>query len=274
MLALALVLLLIHGGALWRSRVEAQIGVGTGNLCAMLGNCNGHGRCNTATKTCTCYEGFGAATDVAYYKAPDCSQRVCPSAPSWSGIPTGQFQGHPLAECSDAGVCDRATGQCKCYRGYEGSACQRTTCLNDCSGHGKCVSMREKAAMTNAFPLSAATTYGGLETTETWDQDRMFGCVCDSSWAVGLGAGQRQLAEWFGPDCSLMRCPSGDDPLTTIDETDCSGKTAAGGFGVGQAGNKCHVNCANRGQCDFSTGVCKCFDGFYGSNCASLSPVQ
>lgn len=61
--------------------------------------------------------------------------------------------------------------------------------------------------------------------------------------------------------------------MTAVDETDCSGKQAPGGFGVGQAGNKCHVDCSNRGKCDFTMGTCKCFSGFYGSNCASLSPI-
>lgn len=31
------------------------------------------------------------------------------------------------------------------------------------------------------------------------------------------------------------RCPTGDDPLTGGDDTDCEGVTAEGGFGVGQA---------------------------------------
>ena len=31
------------------------------------------------------------------------------------------------------------------------------------------------------------------------------GCVCDSSWPVGLGAGERQEPEWFGADCSLRK---------------------------------------------------------------------
>jgi hypothetical protein len=30
-----------------------------------------------------------------------------------------------------------------------------------------------------------------------------YGCVCDSSWEVGLGSGQRQSPEWFAADCSL-----------------------------------------------------------------------
>jgi hypothetical protein len=29
--------------------------------------------------------------------------------------------------------------------------------------------------------------------------------LCDSSWPVGLGSGQTQEPEWFGPDCSLRK---------------------------------------------------------------------
>lgn len=39
----------------------------------------------------------------------------------------------------------------------------------------------------------------------TWDEDKVFGCVCDSSWAVGLGSGDTQEPEWFGPDCSYRK---------------------------------------------------------------------
>lgn len=48
------------------------LGVGIG--CQMLNNCNGHGTCSTGTKSCVCLRGWGAPSDVAYYKAPDCSQ--------------------------------------------------------------------------------------------------------------------------------------------------------------------------------------------------------
>lgn len=66
----------------------------------------------------------------------------------------------------------------------------------------------------------------GEEDTSTWDEDMIYGCVCDSSWEVGLQAGQTQEPEWFGPDCSLRHCPSGDDPSTPEDETDCYNVTA------------------------------------------------
>jgi hypothetical protein len=61
------------------------------------------------------------------------------------------------------------------------------------------------AAMTDAMPLSVATTYTGSEDTVTWDENKIYGCVCDSSWTVGLASGETQEPEYFGPDCSLRK---------------------------------------------------------------------
>ncbi|CAN0375737.1 unnamed protein product [Discosporangium mesarthrocarpum] len=58
-----------------------------------------------------------------------------------------------------------------------------------------------------------------------------------------------------------------DKTETEEDETDCEGKAAPGGHGVGTAGNKCHVDCSNRGLCDHSTGECSCFKGYHGQAC-------
>ena len=123
------------------------------------------------------------------------------------------------------------------------------------------------------------------------------GCLCDSSWEVGLLNGTRQEAEWFGIDCSLRKCfpvhltlfmiytcmqslitllllllslvwyvmsghcPSSEDLNTNITETNC---TAVNG---GAQGNLCHVDCSNRGICDYATGLCNCFPSYYGSSC-------
>lgn len=35
---------------------------------------------------------------------------------------------HDYMECSNKGYCNRHTGECECYDGYEGVACQRAAC--------------------------------------------------------------------------------------------------------------------------------------------------
>lgn len=74
-------------------------------------------------------------------------------------------------------------------------------------------------------------------------------------------------------DPRFQHCPSGDDPITPEDETDCSGVEAPGGRGVGEEGNLCQVDCSNRGLCDHGTGECACFNGFHGPNCAMPDEV-
>jgi hypothetical protein len=148
---------------------------------------------------------------------------MCPAGLAWADVPTSTTGAHAKAECSNAGTCDRSEGACVCFEGYTGDACQRFACPslneNECSGHGKCVSIRRMAGMDEAMPLSPTTTYEGSASTATWDQDKSYGCVCDSSWGVGLGSGQRQTPQYFGPDCSLRHCPTGNDPVTKKDET-------------------------------------------------------
>jgi EGF-like domain len=131
--------------------------------CSNLNNCNGHGKCNVETSACECYDGFGSATDITYYKAPDCSARTCPSWKSWGDVPTSPTTAHKVVECSNRGSCDRVTGVCNCLAGFTGAACQRSACPNDCSGHGQCVSMAQMAQMSNALPLGPNTFYEGDE---------------------------------------------------------------------------------------------------------------
>merc|ERR1719201_285894 len=88
-------------------------------------------------------------------------------------------------ECSNKGICDRSTGQCACFPGFEGEGCRRITCPNSCSGHGQCVNM----AVSN-------TDYGA------WDEKKTVECQCD------LG--------YTGADCSLRKCPLGSDPIATV----------------------------------------------------------
>ena len=70
----------------------------------------------------------------------------------------------------------------------------------------------------------------------------------------------------------IGHCPSADNPSTLRVETDCSGKLAKYSKYRGESGNLCHVDCADQGICDYSTGTCKCFDGRYGPDCSIVDP--
>ncbi|RHZ15217.1 hypothetical protein DYB31_000739 [Aphanomyces astaci] len=54
--------------------LEESVNIG-GVGCRFLNDCSGHGDCTLMSSTCTCHPGFGASSDVAEYKAPDCSAR-------------------------------------------------------------------------------------------------------------------------------------------------------------------------------------------------------
>ena len=123
---------------------------------------------------------------------------------------TADDEAHNPAECSNRGVCDYSRGHCQCDDGYEGLACQRMACPNDCSGAGTCITMQRLARRE-------AHLDGPYRYSQPWDASKIVGCVCDAG------------AE--GYDCSQRSCPLGDDPLTTgqVDEKQFIGCNATGG---------------------------------------------
>lgn len=154
--------------------------------------CNGQGTCGAYNK-CSCFTGFTGA---------DCSEKTCPTGKPWVDYATADDVARSTdVECSNMGLCDTFTGECVCPVGFEGPACERKSCPNNCNGHGQCLSMSEAAIEQDDRTLFATTTY-----TSIWDAEKIYGCVCD------LG--------YTGADCSLRTCPVGDDPMTTgqVDE--------------------------------------------------------
>mmetsp|Transcript_30583 Transcript_30583/g.68364 ORF Transcript_30583/g.68364 Transcript_30583/m.68364 type:complete len:492 (-) Transcript_30583:3-1478(-) len=261
---------------------------GLGAGCAAQSSCNLRGKCNYCFERCECFTGFGGTGDLVLTGrdlAADCSSRVCPAGKAFADLPSAANKAHAVAECAGQGSCDRATGRCKCFFPFEGAACERRRCPNDCSGHGQCLSMNELTQLRHkANPKNANFEYGSADqlTTTSWDWDLVHGCLCDSSWPVGYGDGETQLSEWFGADCSLKRCPSGNDPYTTLDETNCRGKSQLPPVAFsnklpladpekGFDGNKCYVACANRGLCDNVLGTCVCFEGSWGQACDNFA---
>jgi len=118
-------------------------------------------------------------------------------------------------ECSNKGTCNRDDGTCTCFPGYEGTACQRASCPNACSGHGTCETIKELAEDKEEGDLSKgayamngfASDHAGIGdlsgvgyiTYELWDKTLTMGCKCDPGYT--------------GPDCSLRLCRYGVDPL-------------------------------------------------------------
>jgi len=266
---------------------------GVGKGCESWGNCNNNGDCDYCYEKCTCRVGYGNdLLDKPYVGGgfdASCKTRMCPSGKAITDLATGTSSAHKIAECSNAGICDRAKGICNCFHPFEGAACDRLKCPNDCSGHGRCMLMSELALREDAQPAQRYVfEYGtaAAQTTTAWDSDVMSACLCDSAWSVGMKAGETQLSEYFGADCSLRHCPSGDDPYTHLDETHCwqLNQFRDEKFGLnmmhepnlddpnrGEFGNLCQIDCSNRGLCNYATGMCSCFDGVYGKNCGQRS---
>jgi len=160
-------------------------------------DCSGHGVCKMNIN-CECYQTL-AGHDA--WTGPDCSRRTCPKGIAWVGNVINANDLHPLVECSNQGYCNRIDGNCYCYSGYEGIACQRTHCPEDCNDRGKCWPEKLLAA-------SAGRTY-----TTPWDSKKHVGCVCDIGYR--------------GPSCGETECPSGEDPLGGLGHEasrDCSGR--------------------------------------------------
>ena len=116
-------------------------------------NCNGHGTCN-AHDICQCFNGKDG---YPAFTGNDCALRTCPMGISWIGELVSSNDMHPVAECSNKGNCDRRSGTCLCFMNFDGSACERTVCPNDCNGFGVCYTQQQLAD-------SAGVTY-----TTPWD---------------------------------------------------------------------------------------------------------
>merc|ERR1719498_1793265 len=176
------------------------------------------------------------------FTGSDCTQQTCPyslafttgntakdwlytpsnaqEVPSVQGGDDGQRQyfkdttfenQHVYRECGGRGLCDRSTGQCKCFASFTGEGCRRTTCPNDCSGHGQC---RTDANSFYYLGQTPTTPYGN----QIPDHSKTPGA---STWGIHTSWLKYQQchcdAGYEGDDCSLRMCPKGDDP-----ETECA----------------------------------------------------
>lgn len=163
-------------------------------------SCSGHGTCGEQG-VCNCYDNWamGFSKDSG-----DCSDRVCPYEFAWVDNPSSGGAFHKYAECSARGICDRTTGQCDCMPGYEGKACQRTTCPNDCSGHGQCSYIEDLPFTIShmAYEKNQGYSYDDDPVAFSyygWDEMKTRGCLCDP--------------EYGDVDCSKRLCQFATDVM-------------------------------------------------------------
>jgi len=212
--------------------------------------CSGHGTCNSMDH-CTCYGESADEGADKLWRGSDCSLMTCPRGKSWSDVLMTQgvssnFDHTDEVECSDGGLCDTSTGECVCFPGYEGSACQRTTCPNSCSGHGTCRSNSDFAVdfseavwreqtnvddtiLSAANPATSYYDYFLVTYDMAWDANMQYGCLCD----IGFR----------GVDCSQVECPTSYDPM---DEETCEkyseweswGTYATNALSLGEVGSQ------------------------------------
>ena len=164
--------------------------------------CSGHGTCMT-DDVCNCYDNWGVGMA---HDSGDCSERVCPYELAWVDTPDKSGTFHKYAECAGRGICDRGTGECACFDGYEGKGCQRTVCPNDCSGHGTCEYIEDMAfaASWNDYDNRGFKNDAKKFALHSWDSGKIRGCVCD--------------AQFGDADCSKRMCPYGNDILDVRDD--------------------------------------------------------
>lgn len=164
-------------------------------------NCSGHGSCLT-DDVCKCYDNWGIGLS---HDSGDCSDRICPFELAWVDSPDKKGDFHRYAECSNRGICNRETGECQCFDGYEGKACHRTTCPNDCSGHGTCEYIEDMyfGATWNDYTKQGFNSDPKTFPYRNWDNRKIRGCVCDATYG--------------DVDCSKRLCPAGTDVLAVRD---------------------------------------------------------
>jgi hypothetical protein len=207
--------------------ILATLMVGTESRCDNA--CSGHGKC-LYDDVCQCFDNWGVGMS---YDSGDCSERICPFELAWVDTPDGDGKFHKYQECAGKGICDRDTGECECFKGYEGKGCQRTSCPNLCSGHGTCEYIEDILPTGHHnFPNKTDYNQNGLSWASVkvpgsgfdedmsfgqdwlaaeryrvsyygWDKHKTRGCVCD--------------AQYGDVDCSKRMCPYGTDRLAQRD---------------------------------------------------------
>lgn len=174
--------------------------------------CNGHGTCSTGSSSSS--STFRQCLCDDDWTGYDCSLRRCPKGKAWWDDPTANDVAHGWAECSNRGLCNRGTGECKCDSGNTGAACDRSICpyvsstdpTIECNGRGRCMNIKTFNTYREVNGEDSALVYGtDPSSVATWDAELLQTCLCDNNRYVN------NQYSWQGLDCAQRTCPRGDD---------------------------------------------------------------
>ena len=79
------------------------------------------------------------------------------------------------------------TGVCECFPGYEGKACQRSSCPNTCSGHGRCEYIENLGYAATAFDFADSQSAKFFKTY--WGDNTQIGAVLGNNNGYVAGGG-------------------------------------------------------------------------------------
>merc|ERR1711871_20512 len=165
--------------------------------------CSNQGLCDCKTGVCECFDGY---TGVA------CARQACPN--DCSGHGTCQSVGELRSQKPVKLMNSNSEKPATCYgsRGSDQLICDTAVSVvnNDYIQIHPYPPMKIKTITGNTITLfnhfPDAVPYGTeiFKVSEygLWDADKNSACVCDPRWS--------------GDDCSLKKCPRGDDPLTVV----------------------------------------------------------
>ena len=225
------------------------------------GKCSGHGTCDSKTLKCTCDENFAGESCNEKRTCPtsdegltcsghgrcDSKTQVCTCESPYVGDDCATL-GCGDKQCLNGGLC--VSGNCLCKRGYTGSQCEISTCIDGCNGHGTCTGTKKKISLSLSLSLSHTHTHTNVGTT----------CDCEPNYK--------------GESCSVRQCPHDCSSIGSCDTKNnykCTCPDTHTGSGCEFEKIKCH----NEGKPVYETGSkprCVCKKGFSEeSNCEKKS---
>ena len=122
-----------------------------------------------------------------------------------------------------------------------------------------------------------ATPAGLLQQVEVWPAAAVGTSPQDLTFRVtfvGVAGNQELLTVEVYAGAGGITC-NPDHPAYAADTAggSCAANGASRTVFRKTVGNRPETECATRGNCDFKTGVCKCFTGFYGAACENQNAL-